>query len=75
MVVGVGVRDGPDRHREPGRPQSVASGLPLLVCDLYEHSYALDFGAVAAKYVDAFWANVDWAVVDRRLARAEAISL
>jgi superoxide dismutase, Fe-Mn family len=55
--------------------QTVALGVPLLVCDLYEHSYALDFGAAAAKYVDAFWANVDWAAVDRRLAKAEAVSL
>ena len=48
--------------------------MPLLVCDMYEHSYALDFGASAARYVDAFWQNVDWAAVDARLARAEGAS-
>jgi superoxide dismutase, Fe-Mn family len=48
--------------------ETAAVGTPVLVCDLYEHSYALDYGAAAAKYVDAFWQNVDWAVVERRLA-------
>lgn len=54
-------------HRE-----SVAVASPLLVCDMYEHSYALDYGAAAGKYVDAFWQNVDWSVVEGRLATARA---
>lgn len=52
--------------------QSLASGLPLLVLDMYEHSYALDYGAAAAKYVDAFAANIQWDEVNRRLALADA---
>ncbi|MEQ8859868.1 MAG: Fe-Mn family superoxide dismutase [Pseudomonadales bacterium] len=40
---------------------------PLLVLDMYEHSYHLDYGAAAARYVDAFFANIDW---DRVAARA-----
>lgn len=51
--------------------QAAATGVPILVCDMYEHSYALDYGAAAARYVDAFWQNVDWAVVERRLTAAE----
>jgi len=27
---------------------------PLLVLDMYEHDYHMDYGAAAAKYVDAF---------------------
>jgi Fe-Mn family superoxide dismutase len=52
-------------HRE-----GAVLGAPLLVCDMYEHSYAMDFGAAAGKYVDAFWQNVDWTVVAGRLDRA-----
>jgi Fe-Mn family superoxide dismutase len=52
--------------------QSLCNGLPLLVLDMYEHSYAIDYGAAAAKYVDAFMANVRWEEVDRRLALADA---
>lgn len=54
--------------------QAVAMGIPLLVCDLYEHAYALDYGAAAAKYVDAFWTNVDWSVVATRIERADAMA-
>jgi Fe-Mn family superoxide dismutase len=52
--------------------QSPAGTLPLLVLDMYEHAYALDYGAAAAKYVDAFFANVRWDEVERRYERAQA---
>lgn len=42
------------------------AGVPLLVLDMYEHSYHMDYGSAAAKYVDAFMANVSWEEVDRR---------
>lgn len=41
---------------------------PVLVLDMYEHAFHLDYGAAAAKYVDAFWRNVAWDRVDRRLS-------
>ena len=41
---------------------------------MYEHSYALDYGAAAGKYVDAFFQNIDWEKVDRRLERAEKMA-
>jgi Fe-Mn family superoxide dismutase len=40
------------------------TGTPLLVLDMYEHAFAIDYGAAAAKYVEAFMHNIDWAVVD-----------
>lgn len=43
---------------------------PLLVLDMFEHAYAIDFGADKAAYFNAFWRNVRWAEVDRRAARA-----
>lgn len=49
---------------------SAASGIPLLALDMYEHSFHIDYGSMAAKYVDAFFRNIDWDVVDRRYARA-----
>src|SRR5262245_33429154 len=54
-----------------GHNQSVAFGQPLLVLDMFEHAYAMDFGAAHAKYIDAFFQNVQWAEVDKRLARAD----
>ncbi|MBN8831346.1 MAG: superoxide dismutase [Sphingomonadales bacterium] len=43
-----------------------AMSTPLLVLDIYEHAFHMDYGAAAAKYVDAFMQNVDWEIVDRR---------
>lgn len=42
-------------------------GIPLLVLDVYEHAYFLDYGINRAKYLDAFFANIDWNEVNRRL--------
>ena len=41
-------------------------GAPLLVLDMYEHAYHVDYGAAAARYVDAFMDNVNWEEVARR---------
>jgi Fe-Mn family superoxide dismutase len=49
---------------------NVPMGRPLLVLDMYEHSYHLDYGAAAAKYIDAFMENVDWDEVNRRVVGA-----
>ena len=42
---------------------------PVLVMDVWEHAYVLQFGASGRKgYVDAFLKNVDWSTVAKRLA-------
>lgn len=51
--------------------QHRAASVPLLVMDMYEHAYQMDYGAATAKYVDAFFANLHWAEVNRRLERAQ----
>jgi Fe-Mn family superoxide dismutase len=43
---------------------------PLLVLDLFEHAYAIDFGADKSAYFNAFWRNVHWAEVERRATRS-----
>lgn len=48
--------------------------LPLLVLDMYEHSYQMDYGAAAAKYVDAFMQNVNWEEVNRRIESIQKFS-
>jgi len=50
---------------------ALAFGAPLLVMDMYEHAYAIDYGASAKDYIDAFFKNIQWAEVERRLARAQ----
>jgi len=50
------------------------AGRPLLVLDMYEHSYHMDYGAAAAKYVDAFMQNVNWEEVNRRYVGARKMA-
>ncbi|HEX8115120.1 MAG TPA: Fe-Mn family superoxide dismutase [Kofleriaceae bacterium] len=49
-----------------GHAPALAAGIPILVIDMFEHSYAIDYGSAHAKYVDAFFANINWAVVEKR---------
>lgn len=51
--------------------QALANGTPILALDMYEHSYQLDYGASAEKYVDAFMVNINWGHV-ARLQQAHA---
>ena len=52
--------------------QVLATSVPLLVMDMYEHAYQMDFGAAAAKYIDTFFVNVRWDEVNHRYERALA---
>ncbi len=52
--------------------QVLATSVMLLVMDMYEHAYQMDFGAAAAKYIDTFFVNVRWDEVNRRYERALA---
>ena len=50
----------------------VAGFVPLLVMDVWEHAYLLDYKpAERAKYIESFFANVDWNVVQQRLEAAQ----
>lgn len=40
--------------------------LPLLVTDVYEHAYFIDFGTDRTKYFDLYLKALNWAVVERR---------
>jgi len=47
---------------------NVSGFTPLLVMDVWEHAYLLDYKpAERPKYIDAFFANVDWQAVEARL--------
>ncbi|MGH1341645.1 MAG: superoxide dismutase [Nannocystales bacterium] len=54
--------------------QGLSTGIPLLVLDMYEHSYHMDYGTAAARYIDAFFANVHWEEVDRRTEQARQVA-
>lgn len=38
---------------------------PVMALDTYEHAYFIDFGSARAGYIDAFFDNMDWSVVEK----------
>ncbi len=52
---------------------NVAGFVPLLVMDVWEHAFLLDYKpADRPKYIEAFMANVDWSVVEQRCEAVRA---
>jgi superoxide dismutase, Fe-Mn family len=49
---------------------ALVGGTPVLVMDMFEHAYAMDYGSKAGAYVDAYMATVNWSAADKRFARA-----
>ena len=45
---------------------NLASGVPILVMDMYEHGYQMDYGADANAYIAAFFSNINWEQVNKR---------
>ena len=41
--------------------------FPLLVMDVYEHAYMIDFGINRKSYIESFINNINWNVVNKRL--------
>jgi Fe-Mn family superoxide dismutase len=41
--------------------------LPILVMDVFEHAFMLDYGLKRADYIEAFFKNIDWKAVETRL--------
>ena len=44
-----------------------AGCMPILVMDVFEHAFMLDYGLKRADYIEAFFKNIDWKVVEARL--------
>jgi Fe-Mn family superoxide dismutase len=52
---------------------NVAGFDPVLVMDVWEHAFLLDYKpAERPKYIEAFFANIDWKVVENRVKNASA---
>ena len=49
--------------------------IPLLVVDMWEHAYYLQFRSSRASWMDAFWKIVDWGDVAQRLERVRNTSI
>lgn len=45
----------------------LAGCRPLLIMDVFEHAFMIDYGLKRADYIQAFFQNLKWETVDRRL--------
>ena len=52
-----------DVHNQGG----VWNAIPLLILDVYEHAYFVDYATGRKKYIEGFMQNVDWDAVNKRL--------
>ncbi len=40
---------------------------PILIMDVFEHAFMLDYGLKKADYIEAFFKNIDWSAAEKRL--------
>jgi len=52
-----------DAHNSYG----IWNAVPILILDTYEHAYMIDYGVKRQPYIDAFWKNINWDEVNRRV--------
>ncbi|WRQ72944.1 MAG: Fe-Mn family superoxide dismutase [Methanosarcinales archaeon Met12] len=47
----------------------ISGAKPLLVMDIFEHAYMVDYGLKKADYITAFFNAIDWGVVEKRFIK------
>ncbi|HIH15055.1 MAG TPA: superoxide dismutase [Nanoarchaeota archaeon] len=45
----------------------LAGTIPLLIMDVFEHAYMVDYGLKKVDYIETFFRNIDWPLVEKRL--------
>ena len=49
----------------------VAGDKPIMIMDVWEHAFIKDYAPVdRPKYIEAFFSNIDWDTVSKRLSTA-----
>jgi Fe-Mn family superoxide dismutase len=51
-------------EHDTGHP---AGCTPILIMDVFEHAFMLDYGTKRAAYIDAFFKNLNWSAAEARL--------
>ena len=44
-----------------------AGCIPILILDVFEHAFMIDYGLKRADYIEAFFKNIDWKAAEGRL--------
>ena len=62
---------GADAHNQGG----VWGCIPLIVLDVYEHAYFIDYGSDRKAYIQDFWKNLNWDAANQIFEKAKNITL
>lgn len=60
-----------DAHNQGG----VWGCIPIIVLDVYEHAYFIDFGSDRKSYIEAFWRNFNWAKAEETYLKVREFKL
>jgi Fe-Mn family superoxide dismutase len=60
-----------DSHNAGG----IWGAIPIIVLDVYEHAYFMDFGTDKGAYIESFWKSFKWNVANDLYLKAQAIQL
>ena len=52
-------------EHDAGHP---TGGMPILIMDVFEHAFMIDYGLKRADYIEAFFKNIDWKAAGSRLS-------
>jgi len=44
-----------------------SGGMPILIMDVFEHAFMIDYGLKRVDYIEAFFKNINWTEVEKRL--------
>lgn len=58
-----------DVHNQGG----IWNATPLLILDVYEHAYFLDYGTNRKAYIEAFMKNIDWSFVNEMMEKYNVV--
>lgn len=54
-----------DLHNQGG----IWGTSPILVLDIYEHAYFIDFGSDRKSYIEAFFQNLNWEAINKKFLK------
>src|SRR3989344_8306211 len=60
-----------DAHNQGG----VWGCIPIIVLDVYEHAYFIDFGADRKSYIEAYWRAFNWTVAEKMYLKVVGLTL
>lgn len=71
VVLGYDYNDGHLRNflLDVHNLHGVWGAAPILVLDMYEHAYFIDYSTDKKGYIEAFFQNLNWSVVDQKFQK------